>query len=315
MEYLYTDTLSHLHKEQDHLFKLIILADQLFIARLKEQCEYLLFQCLTLKNCIPFLTFANIYNAEKLKSCCLKFIVANITPLLELRAFDEIDESLLKELSEFYFAEKREIWCRVITPYSSAPLEEEILSVSTAFPVSLDEEVVQKTSQKRRSRHKTDSSQRSHKESVCDTSFDNIIQFPDSPPINCEIDVPSRLKAIKLAEEKLENDDYQPQFTKLVSKEFPLLNSPPSGFGHSKSPHKFEKHKIVRISQKQRKRLSSENAEVVPESPKNPWKIASDFGSPPSLETSMSEIISAERKQKENLVKIKSKSLIYTQVS
>ncbi|XP_063932773.1 inhibitor of Bruton tyrosine kinase [Zophobas morio] len=336
LEYLYTDTLSYLNnKEQDHLFKLIILADQLFITRLKEQCEYLLFHCLTLKNCVQFLTFANLYNAQKLKYCCLKFIVSNIAPLLEVRLFDDIDEALLKELSDFYFEDKEKICCRVITPYSTAPLEEEIISVSSTYPVSLLEEVekvVQKSSQKRRSRnHKTsvDSSQKSFKENVCD---ENIIQFPDSPPdVSCNIDqvVPSRLRAIKLAEEKIESEDYQPQFTKLVSKssvdadilgtsfeEFPLLNSPPTSYP-LRSPHKYEtKHRMVKISQKQRKRLSSESATEVPtpESPKNPWKIVSEIGSPTSLETSMSDIISSEKKQKENLVKIKSKLLIYTQI-
>ena len=53
---------------------------------------------------------------------------------------------------------------------------------------------------------------------------------------------------------------------------------------------------------------------LITESPKNPWKIVSEIGSPTSLETSMSDIISSEKKQKENLVKIKSKLLIYTQV-
>ncbi|EFA06701.1 inhibitor of Bruton tyrosine kinase [Tribolium castaneum] len=312
LEYLYTDTLSLKNREQDHLFKLIILADQLFITRLKEQCELLLFECLTLKNCVQFLAFASIYNAEKLKLSCLRFIAANLAPLLELRVFDDLDELLMRELSDFYFEEKREIWCRVITPYSTAPLEEEIVSVSSAFPVSTEEVV--KTTQKRRSRHKTEPSlSKSLKENICDES---IIQFPDSPPavVTDNLEIPSRLKAIKLAEEKLETDDYQPQYTKLVSKnsfeEFPLLNSPPTSYNYSKSPHKFA-HKIVKVSQKQRKRLSSESA---PESPKNPWKIVSEVGSPPSMETSMSEIISSEKKQKENLVKITSKSLIYTQI-
>ncbi|XP_044265697.1 inhibitor of Bruton tyrosine kinase isoform X2 [Tribolium madens] len=302
LEYLYTDTLSYLtNREQEHLFKLIILADQLFIGRLKEQCEFLLFKCLTLRNCVQFLTFSSIYNCEKLKNCCLKFIVANVTPLLELRVFEDLDESLLRELSDFYFEEKEGIWCRVITPYSTAPLEEEIVSVSAAFPVPMEK--VAKTTQKRRSRHKTES------KTVKETVFDeNFIQFPDSPPESGDMEIPSRLKAIKLAEGKLENDDYRPQFTKLVkNSEFPLLNSPPTGYNPSKSPHKFEK--FVKISQKQRKRLSSENTP-----PKNPWKITSEVGSPPSLETSMSEIISSEKKQKENLVKIKSKSLIYTQI-
>lgn len=52
------------------------------------------------------------------------------------------------------------------------------------------------------------------------------------------------------------------------------------------------------------------------ESPKNPWKIPdarSPVNSPPN-DNNMENIISSEKKQKENLVKITSKQLIYTQV-
>lgn len=252
--------------------------------------------------------------------------------------FDDLDEVILKDLSGFYFEEKDEICCRVITPYSTAPLEEEILSVSSTYPVNLSEEAEKtvKSSQKRRSRgHRgsgTETSQKSVKELVFN---ENIIQFPDSPidsTSDINSSVPIRLKAIKLAEEKLKAEDLSLEFTKLYPKqrndsaeflgssyeEFPLLNSPPNlnSFG-AKSSHKYEaKHKMAKLSQKQRKRLSSENSTEVQvvETPKNPWKTIANLESPQSLESSIGDIISSEKKQKENFVKMKSKLLIYTQV-
>ncbi|KAJ8928173.1 hypothetical protein NQ314_019235 [Rhamnusium bicolor] len=301
LEFLYTDSLSYLDNiDTDHLFKVLVLADQLFVTRLKEQCEYLLTDLLTLRNAVQLLSFAHLYNAEKLKRCCMKFIVMNITPFLELRSLDDLEEEILRELTEFYFQEKQEVWCRVITPYSTAPSDGEIISVSSLYPVSLKDEVERvttKTSQKRKSRP--------HREYL-----DSVIQFPDIPEgiPDSEKDfiviVPSRLRSIALASERIKYEDIQPQFTKLTadktvnssdfhmsfneSTDFPELNSPPhvSGSFHQKTtPQKADsKHKMVKLSQKQRKRLSSEGSNVqtapVQESPKNPWKIIPDISSP-----------------------------------
>lgn len=276
MEFLYTDKLSSLNnKEQDQLFKLVILADHLFISRLKEQCELLLVRCMNLKNTAQFLNFAHIYNAQKLKFSCFQFIISNMAPLLEARAFDDLDETLLKELSKMYFDQKRHIECRFITPYSTAPSEEEILSVTSAFPISLTEvvaEKIQNKSVKRRPRghkiHVTDSSQNNKKEEV-DCDHENVIQFPDEPFIGNET-VSNRLRAIKLATEKIELEDNRSVFTKLGGRsdegvlgssyeEFPVLNSPPNfNKSSNKVPEGSSRHRIVKMSQKQRKRLSSE---------------------------------------------------------
>lgn len=267
----------------DHLFKILILADQLFVIRLKEQCELLLTNLLTLKNAVQLLSFADSYNAVKLKHCCMKFITLNITAFLELRTLDELDEELLKELSEFYFQNKREIWCRVITPYSIAPLDEEIISLTSLHHFSLEDEVEQKvvvkSSQKRKSRaHRTSFSEKNSISLDNDASLDSIIQFPDIPEIIAESkkdlkDIPHRIKSITLASKKIKEEEMESEFTKLSSNslsksfneesDFPELNSPPlhsSNSFHHKIPQKIDsKHKIVRLSQKQRKRLSSES--------------------------------------------------------
>lgn len=291
LEFLYTDSLSYLNATDiDHLFKILILADQLFVLRLKEQCELLLTNLLTLRNAVQLLSFADSYNAVKLKHCCMEFITLNITAFLELKSLDELDEELLKELSEFYFQDKRDIWCRVITPYSTAPLDEEIISLTSLHHFSLEDEVEQKvvvkSSQKRKSRaHKTSLSEKNSISFDNDASLDSIIQFSDVPEIIPEFKkdlkyVPDRIKSITSASKKIKGEDVESQFTKLSSQrnnsssslsrsfneesDFPELNSPPlhsnNNFHHKTPPQKIDsKHKIVRLSQKQRKRLSSES--------------------------------------------------------
>ncbi|KAJ8924361.1 hypothetical protein NQ315_007157 [Exocentrus adspersus] len=348
LEFLYTDSLSYLNTTDiDHIFKILILADQLFVLRLKEQCELLLTHQLTLKNAVQLLSFADIYNAIKLKHCCMKFITMNFTAFLELRSLDELSDDLLRNLSEFYFQDKQEIWCRVITPYSTAPLDEEIASLTSLHNFSLDDEVelkvATKPSQKRKSRvHKSSLSEKNQSVS---SDNDTIIQFPEVPEVIMEstksiVNVSDRIKSITLASEKIKTEDIESQFTKLSSNrnydssnsgksfneenDFPQLHSPPHYFSsnsHNKPTQKIDtKHKIVRVSQKQRKRLSSESIpnSTLPESPpKNPWKTIPDIpslASSPDVKSSITAIISDERKQKENLVKITTKLLSFTQI-
>ncbi|VEN39985.1 unnamed protein product [Callosobruchus maculatus] len=106
--------------------------------------------------------------------------------------------------------------------------------------------------------------------------------------------------------------------------DFPQLNSPPRPVGNialnSKSPPQKtdSKHKLVRLSQKQRKRLSSESTAQSPpaqEPVKNPWKAIPDItDSVTPKKSTINDIISDEKKQKENLVKITSKLLVFTQM-
>ncbi|CAH0551472.1 unnamed protein product [Brassicogethes aeneus] len=343
LEYIYTDNLSGLeNKEMEHLFRVLILADQLFVIRLKEQCEWLLTNLLTLKNATQILPFAHMYNAQNLKLCCIKFIVGNLAPFLESHALEELDEEILLDIAEVYFNVKHEISCRVITPYSTAVADEEISLVHTQNPVDLELEVEKsgkKSSQKRRSRtHKSSFSEKRTSES--DNNLDSIIQFPDIPEVIQEskqtIELSDRVKAIMRAQNKLYDEDIKCNFEKIGKNDsgtsfddFPELSSPPcnTAMGSlTKTPK--NKVKMTKVSQKQRKRLSSQSdlnnpgSPVISESPKNPWKTITNVTSPQSTpdgknltcKWGMGDIISDEKKQKENLVKLKSKLLFYTQV-
>lgn len=336
LEYLYTDSLSKLNcLEVDHLFNILILADQLFVTRLKEQCELLLSDLLTLKNIIQILSFADIYNADKLKYCCMMFIIANIAPLLEVKAFNDLDDELLKEISEFYFDRKKEIQCRVITPYSTAVSDDVISSIAGAYPVSMTEEVevtqIKPVHKKRTRQHRHSEKNVSFSEK--DVSNDSVIQFPDEPePLIENNDLPDRLKSIKVASKIVKEEIVYENYTKLNnmsdrsslsvsfddSVEFPELGSPNIIKGSlQKSDSKI---RLVKMSQKQRKRLSSESKVVEPPpstvAPKNPWKILPENNSPVlATDTKhINDIIYDEKKQKENLMKITNKPLIFTQM-
>uniref|UniRef100_A0A8D3BQZ9 Inhibitor of Bruton tyrosine kinase n=1 Tax=Scophthalmus maximus TaxID=52904 RepID=A0A8D3BQZ9_SCOMX len=97
LQYIYTDE-SPAVKESvnvEFVCSVLVVADQLLITRLKEMCEVVITENLTLKNAAELLEFAAMYNADQLKLSCLQFIVLNMAALLESK--------------------------RIITPFSGAP--------------------------------------------------------------------------------------------------------------------------------------------------------------------------------------------------
>lgn len=293
LEFLYTDSLDRLdEKDIDQLFKIIILADQFFVSRLKGQCENILSNLVTIKNAVQLLIFADAYNADNLKENCFEFIHQNITSFLEMRLLEELEPHLLKELSEFYQM-RRQLDCRVITPYSTAVSDEEIMEISSMFPVNINEsrdktvkDRKQKTptSNKKRSRtHKTSLSEKNQtlssdqpiKDTVIESVDDILLDIPEQ--ITCN----TRVKSIIVANKLGLSEEIEENFTSLSRNrtstseslsssfvEFPLLSSPPKPSGLYSKSHKTEgRTKIVKLSQKQRKRLSSENEAAVSTSP------------------------------------------------
>uniref|UniRef100_A0AAQ4R707 Inhibitor of Bruton tyrosine kinase n=1 Tax=Gasterosteus aculeatus aculeatus TaxID=481459 RepID=A0AAQ4R707_GASAC len=117
LEYVYTDE-SHTIKEcsnVEFVCNVLVVADQLLIPRLKEMCEVVITENLTLKNGAELLEFASVYNAEQLKLSCLQFIVVNMAALLESK--------------------------RVITPYPDAPDLSVYEDLNSAFSPKSDEEL------------------------------------------------------------------------------------------------------------------------------------------------------------------------------
>ncbi|KAM9310117.1 inhibitor of Bruton tyrosine kinase [Pholidichthys leucotaenia] len=123
LEYIYTDESPTIKESLNVEFvcNVLVVADQLLITRLKEMCEVVITENLTLKNASELLEFSTTYNAEQLKLSCLQFIVLNVAALLESKALDFLSEETLVELSAAYMKMIPAMQRRVITPYPSAP--------------------------------------------------------------------------------------------------------------------------------------------------------------------------------------------------
>uniref|UniRef100_A0A8C5E334 BTB domain-containing protein n=1 Tax=Gouania willdenowi TaxID=441366 RepID=A0A8C5E334_GOUWI len=110
LEYIYTDDSPTIKESTNVEFvcNVLVVADQLLITRLKEICEVVITENLTLKNAAELLEFATMYNAEQLKLSCFQFIVLNLAALLESN-------------SNKYSFQIPAMQRRVITPYPGAP--------------------------------------------------------------------------------------------------------------------------------------------------------------------------------------------------
>lgn len=338
---MYTDELPLIESEDiENVCSLLALADEFFIERLKQICEYVLSAHINLKNVSQMLTFSNTYNAKQLNKCCMEFICLNLSAVLESRCLEDVDECLLKDLTEYYCEWNPILQQRIITPYSIAPDDDTILEIAKNYPFVMngsesDTKPTKNTAKRKSKGHKSHTPSKindSDKENVIikDNITDNCnevhdIKHRESPT------APIRIQAINSALKQIETEPLITDFTALPSvdfvslSDFPELGSPTGNTLHPKSPQSAEKSesksKVVKLSQKQRKRLSSESSSKaasveLSESPKNPWKLCNEICSEgqPAVEAKISAIITAEKKQKENLSKMMSKPLAYTQV-
>lgn len=123
LEYIYTDESPTIKESLNVEFvcNVLVVADQLLITRLKEMCEVIITENLTLKNAAELLEFSTMYNAEQLKLSCLQFIVINMAALLESKALDILSDEVLVELSAAYRRMIPAMQKRIITPYPDAP--------------------------------------------------------------------------------------------------------------------------------------------------------------------------------------------------
>lgn len=296
LDFLYTDSLpSEAEIDLDNLLRVLILADQFFVAKLKMICETSLSEKMSFKNAVEILSFAHIYNANKLKQCCIKFITLNMSTFLDMGCLSDLQDELLEEISRAYFEEKQ-LSYRVITPYSDAVSDEALLSIVNKFPtpaIISDNKHGLKSEQKKKSRsHKTSFSKKekltsSDKETISENDILVVKSLPEAKdsskngvtiiPTN---DLSKRLNSINKAADILKTEEISMNYVKLNgndssssfensfidSNNFPELSS---SFGNNDNSyistpksagHKTEsKHKIVRMSQRQRKKLNSES--------------------------------------------------------
>lgn len=282
LDYLYTDQVSAISTDDlEHIYSLLIIADEFLIPRLKEHCEHNLSTAITLKNVTQILAFANMYNAKQLGRCCTEFICLNLAAMLESRALEDLDESVLNDLAEYYCLWNPVMQQRVITPFSTAPSDEIVTEIARLYPISSsDSDKENKTilkSSKRKSRTHKNSFHSKTTETEAETpkkdekSLDeNRLQFEEEQSPNQSIlnasNLPSRLQAINAALKQVRSEPIATEFVRLSSSltsesDFPELGSPPFGVC-AKSPKADRsdfRGKVPKLSQKQRKRLSSES--------------------------------------------------------
>lgn len=140
IDFLYTDECPEVKTAEniDFICNLLIVADQLFITRLREMCEVALASMITLKNCSELCQFAHTYNAAQLKQCCMEFIALNICSILENRSLEVLDEALLEDISKYYCKFNPIMSSRIITPFYNAPSDEVINEFAKILPVDLE---------------------------------------------------------------------------------------------------------------------------------------------------------------------------------
>ncbi|KAJ2948318.1 hypothetical protein O0L34_g7556 [Tuta absoluta] len=139
IDFLYTDSCPEIESSDsiDFICSMMIVADQLFISRLREMCEVALANLISLKNCTELCQFAHTYNATQLKQCCMEFISLNICSILETGSLYLLEEVLLEDLTAYYCKFNPIMSSRIITPFYNAPPDETIEEFAKNYPVDL----------------------------------------------------------------------------------------------------------------------------------------------------------------------------------
>ncbi|XP_057690335.1 inhibitor of Bruton tyrosine kinase isoform X2 [Corythoichthys intestinalis] len=191
LEYIYTDDSPTIRESLNVVFvcNVLVVADQLLIPRLKEMCEVVITENLTLKNAAELLEFSAIYNAEQLKLSCLQFIVLNMAALLESKALDGLSDEVLLDLSAAYKKMIPSMQRRVVTPYPDAPDLSLFDDEDFAFSPKLESELGQSSREVllRKAKMKAKKKPRRRSDSSGGYTLSDIIQSPPAAVSPCLI--------------------------------------------------------------------------------------------------------------------------------
>lgn len=137
LDFLYTDSAPTVITSEDLEFvsNVLVVADQLFVVRLKDAAEVGLANLLTLRNVGQVLQLSGTYNAEQLKQCCFQYITLNLPAVLEARILESVDRDLLQDLTKYYCEFIPAMNRRIVTPYSFAPSYEQLKAVNDVHPI------------------------------------------------------------------------------------------------------------------------------------------------------------------------------------
>lgn len=98
------------------LGNILIVADQLLIWRLREMCEAVIANLVTLRNVSEVLEFSILYNANQLRDVCSEYFCNNLGSLMESRALDCLSDEALVVISKVYRNMVPGMAWRIITP-------------------------------------------------------------------------------------------------------------------------------------------------------------------------------------------------------
>ncbi|KAH8411036.1 hypothetical protein KR222_009926 [Zaprionus bogoriensis] len=142
LDYLYsldTESFCRQNYTETFLYNMITLCDQYFIESLQHVCESLVLDKISIRKCGEMLDFAVMYNCKLLQQGCLDFICQNLARVLCYRSIEQCEPETLHRLNAHYRKMFQPVFdYRQITPFSEAIEDELLLSYVEGCEVNLD---------------------------------------------------------------------------------------------------------------------------------------------------------------------------------
>ncbi|KAH8233465.1 hypothetical protein KR026_008461 [Drosophila bipectinata] len=142
LDYLYSLDAEAFCKQgylETFLYNMITICDQYFIESLQNLCELLILDKISIRKCGEMLEFATMYNCKLLLKGCMDFICQNLARVLCYRSIEQCDGETLKGLNDHYRSMFSRVFdYRQITPFSEAIEDELLLSFVDGLEVDLE---------------------------------------------------------------------------------------------------------------------------------------------------------------------------------
>ncbi|XP_001360463.3 inhibitor of Bruton tyrosine kinase [Drosophila pseudoobscura] len=158
LDYLYsldTEAFCKQNYTETFLYNMVTFCDQYFIESLQNVCESLILDKISIRKCGEMLDFAAMYNCKLLHKGCMDFICHNLARVLCYRSIEQCDEATLKCLNDHYRKMFSNVFdYRQITPFSEAIEDELLLSFVVDCDIDLDYRMDPETKLKAAAKHK-----------------------------------------------------------------------------------------------------------------------------------------------------------------
>ncbi|XP_065367472.1 inhibitor of Bruton tyrosine kinase [Calliphora vicina] len=217
IEFLYSLDVEQFRKQQyreTFLYNMIVFCDQFFIERLRNVCEILLLDKISIRKCGDMLDFAHMYNCEVLRKGCLDFICQNLARILLQKTLFDCEPEALKCINQHYREMFKQVFdYRMITPDSEAVDDDCLCSFVDDFQVDLnyrmdeEEQKLYRSAQKTKAKeNKTKLSARQYERDAISSMMETLNVSENSEKIRRNSE---KSKVIQEAEEmakKLQNE-------------------------------------------------------------------------------------------------------------